>query len=104
MVAFDGHGPTPEAVLASRQWGADISKHRSTRLTPELINDADLIFCMMDFHVDAVRRMVPSGAGKVFRLDPEGAVPDPIGGGVEVYVRAAEQIQHALEAHLEKDF
>lgn len=100
IFASDGSKATPEAILAAKSLGADISRHRSRKLTSELINDADVVFCMTDFHVEAVRQMLPTAAGKVRTLTPGGDIPDPIGGGAEVYGKTALKIQQALKAAL----
>ncbi len=100
IFAADGNKATPEAILAAKSLGADISRHRSRKLTTELINDADVVFCMTDFHVEAVRQMLPSAVGKVRTLASSGDIPDPIGGGAEVYEKTALKIQQALKSVL----
>ncbi|MFB3892727.1 MAG: Sua5/YciO/YrdC/YwlC family protein [Phycisphaerae bacterium] len=102
LYAMEGGRASPEAVDAAGRMGADISRHRSRMLTSELINDADVVFCMTDFHVAQARRLAPSAAGKVRRLDDRGDISDPIGGGVGVYRKTAERIERALEALLDK--
>lgn len=97
-----GRPAPPEAVAAARRLGADISGHRSRRLTRELIHDADVVFCMTAGHVQDVLRTAPASADKVRRLDPRGDVQDPIGGDEDVYRRAAEQIEKAVRAALDK--
>ncbi len=101
--AVNGHRATPEAIQAARKLGVDIANHRSQELTVELINSADLIFCMTDFHVAAVCRLVPSAAGRVRRLDRKADISDPIGGGADVYRRTAERIKGAIEQALDKE-
>ncbi len=97
LFAADGARATREAVIAARQLGADISRHRSRQLTRELIHQADLVWCMTDSHVADVLRMAPEAGEKVRRLDPRGDVPDPIGSDREVYVRTAGRIVEALK-------
>jgi len=101
--AGDGGRPTPEAIGAARQCGADISGHRTRKLTPELINAADLVLCMTARHVDEVLRLVPSAQAKARRLDAARDLPDPIGAGPEVYHRTAERIAAAIESVLDED-
>jgi len=101
--ATDGQRATPEAVRAARGLGADIAKHRSQKLTIELINDADLIFCMTDDHVAEVRRLARSADGKIRRLDCDKDIPDPIGGGAEVYRKTAERIERAIIVSLDRE-
>jgi protein-tyrosine phosphatase len=94
--------PSPEAVAAAGRLGADISAHRSHKLTVELISQADVIFCMTDFHVAEVLRLVPNAAGKVARLWDGGDIPDPIGGGRDVYRNTADRIDQALRRVLDE--
>jgi protein-tyrosine phosphatase len=95
--AMDGGRASPEAVEAAREYDADISHHRSRKLTTELIQSADMVFCMTDSHVADVRRMAPSAAGKIRRLDEAEDISDPIGSGSSAYRRTAKHIQQALE-------
>ncbi len=101
VFATDGAPASPEAVRAARTYGADISRHRSRRLTAELIHRADVVFCMTEAHVDAVLRIAPEAQGKVRRLGSED-VDDPIGGGLPEYQRIAAQIRQALDAALDE--
>jgi protein-tyrosine phosphatase len=91
-----GGRASPEALQAAREQGADISRHRTRRATAELITDADLVFCMTEAQVEAARGLVPQGAD-IRRLDPQGDVPDPVGGGEKAYRRTARDITRAVE-------
>ncbi len=93
-----GESPaTPEAAAAARKLGADISGHRSRKLTSELIHGADMIFCMTDLHVEEVCSLSPPDADKVQRLDPAGEIPDPIGQSQDVYLRTGRRILQAVK-------
>ena len=102
VMAADGEPATPEAVTAASAYGADISHHRSRRLTSELINAADLVLCMTDFHVEQAGRLVPAAVSKIERLIADRDVPDPMGGGSEAYRRTAETIEQALKERMDK--
>jgi tRNA threonylcarbamoyl adenosine modification protein (Sua5/YciO/YrdC/YwlC family) len=102
IYASDGAPATPEAVFAAGELDADISHHRSQKLTTLLIHDADMVFCMTDFHVEQVLAMEPNARDKVVRLSEEGEIADPIGGGRGIYRRTARQIQAALRQRLDK--
>lgn len=96
-----GMSATPEAVEAVKALGAEMGPHASTPLTREMINEADVIFGMTASHVEAVRRMDPSAAGRVFPLDPEGQdIADPIGSPRPVYDQAARAISDAVQKRL----
>ncbi len=100
---FSGGGrATHEAVSTVRALGTDISRHRSQKLTAELIISSDMVFCMTDFHVAEAGRIAPDSADKIRRLDESADVPDPIGGGPKVYRKIAEQIAGALKRLADK--
>ncbi|MFA6133251.1 MAG: L-threonylcarbamoyladenylate synthase [Phycisphaerae bacterium] len=101
--AGEGGPVSPEAREAAARLGADISSHRTRKVTSELIRQADLVFCMTDTHVAEILRLLPSARGKVKRLSPDGDIPDPVGGGGDVYHQIAKRIQAALEQALDEE-
>jgi L-threonylcarbamoyladenylate synthase len=82
--------------------GIDGGAHRSQPLTIELIQRSERIYTMSPDHRQAVLDLVPSAVDRVFALDENANVPDPIGCGPEEYRRCAEQIEKAVEARLEE--
>jgi tRNA threonylcarbamoyl adenosine modification protein (Sua5/YciO/YrdC/YwlC family) len=100
--AMEGAKATPEAIEGAAALGADLSAHRSQPLSLELINSADVVFCMTQHHVEEVIRMAPHAADKVRRLDEQDDIPDPIGGGSETYRRTADTIACAMRRQLDK--
>lgn len=95
--ALDG-GPAAEHAAATvAGMGADLTRHRSRKMTIELINSADLIFCMSRQHLAEVLERAPSAAGKTFLLDGSGDIPDPIGQDTATYLATAERIRRALD-------
>jgi tRNA threonylcarbamoyl adenosine modification protein (Sua5/YciO/YrdC/YwlC family) len=102
IYAISGGRATPEAVEAAWLLGADITRHRSKELTTELINSADLVFCMTSSQVSQASRLVPSAAGKIRRLDEQCDIADPIGGGGDDYTKTAGRIMRALKRLLDE--
>ena len=100
--ARPGAPAAAEAVEVMRQQGLDLSRHRSRPLTPELIQEADLILTMTEAHRNALLDLVPSAAEKTLRLDPGGDVDDPIGSDATTYARTAEMIRRRLEQRLKE--
>lgn len=99
--AGEGAPTTEEAVESLRKLGVDAPRHRSVRLTPEMIRGADLIFGMTRSHVDAVRAIDDSAMEKTFTLDPESHdVPDPIGGPQSLYDQTARRLRELVERRL----
>lgn len=94
---------TREAVTAMEKLGLDLSHHRSRELTPQLIQEADVIFCMTESHRQAVLEIDPSAAGRTDTLDPNGDIEDPIGGNLTVYQRCAELIRRRLEMRIKEE-
>ncbi len=67
-IAIDGAPAMPESIEAARERGVDIRTHAARLLTPELIDDADLVLTMAAEHRDAVRRLVPGAVPRTFTL------------------------------------
>ncbi len=93
---------THEAVLALEPEGVDISGHRSTLLTRELVDQADVIYCMTRVHIQAVLALSPGAADKTFAVDPDTDIGDPIGAGTEVYRSTAQAIRLSLTRRLKE--
>jgi protein-tyrosine-phosphatase len=98
-----GSPATLYAMEAVKTWNADISRHKARPLSPELIEEADLILVMTPSHYHAVMTMVPEADEKTFLLknypeageDGEG-VADPIGGSLDQYNQTFLEIGEEL--------
>jgi protein-tyrosine phosphatase len=100
-----GEPASPHSVSACRDHRIDISSHRSRPVTPELIEQSDLILTMEDHHREAILRLAPRAAGKTVLLSayargpepgPTPGIPDPIGLDLEAYRIACRQIDDYL--------
>jgi protein-tyrosine-phosphatase len=102
ICAAAGWPPSEHAVKALREKGIDISGHRSRTLTPQLIEEADLLVTMTQGHRQAVLAAVPQSEGKVFLLKSFGIaqspadIYDPVGESLDVYRRVRDEIDAAL--------
>jgi len=92
-----------EAVEAMSKLGIDLSNHRSRTLTPELIREADVIYCMTDSHLEAALELDPTAKSKAVLLDPNGDIDDPIGGSLTVYQRCAELLRRRIESRVREE-
>ena len=97
-----GSPPTDEAVAAVKAMNIDIGDHRSTPLSLDLIQWADVIYTMTQSHRQRVLELWPRAADKTHCLDPDADIEDPIGAGALVYQRTAESIRHHLARRLEE--
>ena len=100
--ASDGLPASSGAIAALRDHGLDISGHRARRLTPSMIQGADLLVAMTNGHRDAVLALAPESEGKVFLLKSFGIaqcaadIYDPVGEALDVYRRVRDEIDAAL--------
>ena len=101
-----GERATPFAVQAAREHGVDISHHRSSAITEDLVRDADLILAMGPEHVEFILEEHPEAADKTFLLTDFGRpeeertgrrIEDPIGMGPETYRRTYRDIEAEIE-------
>jgi len=95
-----GNGPASTgAIGAMRYHGLDLSGHNARAVTPELMEDADVVFVMARAHGDSIRRILPEAAAKIRLMDPTGRdIEDPVGGNIEEFLACAQTIKRCLEA------
>lgn len=103
--AMPGDPPAEQAAEVIREYGGNISQHRSRRFRPELADEADLILAMTESHKQQILAQVPEAVDKVFLLK-EYAYPDevtekldvsdPFGLPVEVYRQTATEMERAI--------
>jgi protein-tyrosine-phosphatase len=79
----DGAPMTGEAVSALRSLDITPTPHTARPLTPQLVDSADVIYAMTRAHRDAILATYPHAAEKTHCLDPNGDIPDPMGGPAE---------------------
>jgi protein-tyrosine-phosphatase len=96
----DGSFASSGALEVARENGIDLESFQSRRLTPELLEQADVVLVMEPVHRSGVLGVSPQAdlrthlLGELARRDGrDAAVPDPYGGPVESYRRTFEKIQ-----------
>ncbi len=102
LFAATGGPANPEALREIARRGIDLSSHRSQVLTPQLVHDADVCYCMTEAHRRSILQMVPGMENKVLSLAPERDVEDPIGSGPDGYQRCADVIHRYLTRRLKE--
>ncbi|MBR3692843.1 MAG: low molecular weight phosphatase family protein [Clostridia bacterium] len=95
--ALEGCAATEEAEIAAAEYGADLSGHRSCRVTAEMCAAADRIAVMTESHREVLLRAFDIPAEKICVLN----LPDPYGRGQDAYYAAAARIAEAVEELLE---
>jgi protein-tyrosine-phosphatase len=102
VTARVGSPLTPEAVEVLQSFNVPVRPHAARNLTPELANEAELIFCMTKAQRQAVIEMLPQFASKTYCLHADTDVDDPIGKGMAAYVACARQIQQMVQLRLDE--
>lgn len=101
--AADGFPPTQESICALRDRGIH-HEGLSKTLTAEMIQNADLIFCMTANHVAATWIIAGSeNDDKVMRLDPSADVEDPIGADQSAYDALADHFMELIPRRLKEN-
>lgn len=105
-LAWPGDKASDQAVEALAEQGIELSRHRATLLTPQLVEEADLVLTMTESHRRQVLNLLPDAQGKVFTLGEFAGVPgdiaDPYGSPVDNYRRCAEEIKALIRKVLQK--
>jgi protein-tyrosine phosphatase len=98
LAATLGCSAADEAVAVAGTFGADLSLHRSSPLSPELAAQADYLVTMTRGHLIALRGHFPRLGCQPRLLSPHGDdVADPIGQHQDVYEACSRQIWGHLE-------
>ena len=82
-----------------RRRGLSLEGHRARTVTREMLEDADLVVCMGQSHLIALRARFP-GLSTPLRAFDDPPVSDPYGGDAAAYERAAGDIARQLPALL----
>ena len=110
IAAFDGDSASIGALRAAEENGLNLSHHRATFLTPEVMTWADLILVMSRRHLEVVSELGASPVSSLitsFAVEREGravseSVPDPVGGTEREYLEAFQLIETLVNRTLER--
>ncbi len=99
-VAAMGDPISKNARLALAEQGIDLSEHRSTQLSAELAEWADVIFTMGISHKDQIRAKYPNANVHTLReaaTGAEGDIADPYGWGLSTYQKTLREITELIK-------
>jgi tRNA threonylcarbamoyl adenosine modification protein (Sua5/YciO/YrdC/YwlC family) len=98
-----GASASQGAIDIVKEFGGDISSHRSTQLTPEMIEDADWVVNMTKQQKEMVEKWAPEHSHKIILLNPEGKdIEDPLSGSKELYRQCVNEIKRCLIRRVEE--
>ena len=98
--AWEDQPATRSAADVAAADGFDMSAHRSRRVTPSMLREADIVLVMEPGHLSAVLSLGADPARThVLSLWPEPGDPslglsDPFGGSIEAYEECWRRIRH----------
>jgi protein-tyrosine-phosphatase len=105
--AAPGGRASSGSLEVARANGLDLEAFVSRPLTPDLVENADLILVMEPAHRSAVLGLAPQADTKTLLLGelageegPQAAVPDPFGGSPEAYQRTYRRLAELIHASL----
>ncbi len=100
IMGASGWPASEEAVAVCKAKGIDISGHRNTPLTADLIERSDIIYTMTTQHADRIF-MSHNVANKCFLLADDKNISDPIGQGMKVYEQCFDMIEESIKKRFE---
>ncbi len=100
MIDLANSPASAEARVACAAKGIDITAHRSTALSLELIEESDFIFGMSRTHLERVISLSSKAANKCMLMAENRDIPDPIGQGQQVFNRCADLIEKAVKKRI----
>ncbi len=96
IAAIKGMGATNEAIQVMSEQNIDISDHRSSPLSDEMVGEADLILVMERRHKENILMRRLDARSKVHLLSEFGDIPDPIGKSIEFYRKVFGMIKESI--------
>lgn len=105
--AWTGDTASEHTLEALRRHHIDLSSHRSTAISPQLIDAATHIYTMTSAHRDILLAYFPEYEGKIHLLTyllDSADIADPFGGPLSLYQKTLQQMLPALQSiltHLE---
>jgi protein-tyrosine-phosphatase len=96
LTARPGRPLSEASQSALQQLGVSPHRHSSQEVTPELVEQAERIFCMTEEQCRSLVSRFPAAAAKVQRLDPDGDLEDPSGQDLAVFLSLAARMQNLV--------
>lgn len=111
--AFSGMSASENALKVLEGKGIKYDKHRASRLTEKLIEEADLILTMTSEHKELIINSLPAAVEKTFTIkefvlseskkEKNGLdIEDPVGQPWETYEECAQELEDLVEKALKK--
>jgi protein-tyrosine-phosphatase/tRNA A37 threonylcarbamoyladenosine synthetase subunit TsaC/SUA5/YrdC len=97
VAAYGGDAASEEAVKVVAAMGADLARHESRPVNPQILAAADDVIAMTHSHAAALAMRYPGFGPPARLLCGDDDLVDPIGGNADVYRECARTIHTHLE-------
>jgi len=101
LTATPGLPLASHAARALATLGIRDFSHRALNVTADMVQQAEAVFCMTEQQRQAIVASFPGAAAKTHCLAPDGDIPDPSGGGLDVFVDVAARIERLVRQRLD---
>lgn len=107
IAAREGDRAAEMAQRAMSRRGISLETHRARKVTGDMLRKADLVLVMSPHHRESLAERYPELAAKIRLLAAEAGegdtgIPDPYGGGLEIYEETADRLEAYLRAFLKR--
>ena len=104
--AYDGSPATANAQKAMAERGLDLSRHLSQPTSSTLLKQFDLTLVMEQRHKTALQEQNPQLVDRIYLMreiaGQEGDFADPVGGSLERYRAAADELEGLIEVSINR--
>jgi len=107
VAARAGELASENSVLALKRVGIDISMHRATPLTQQILDTALAVFCMTESHRSVIQLQAAPVPKRLHLLreflpgDVRREIGDPFGGSLKLYEAARDEMVEAIPSVLD---
>lgn len=110
VIASNGLPASPNAIKVMAEDDVDISKHETRPLTKRLVEDANIIFAMTQWHKLEIVGLLERAGKEVYLIrefakktaDNSLDLEDPIGKPVEIYRKCRDELKECVPGIVKK--
>ncbi|MGH8018230.1 MAG: low molecular weight protein arginine phosphatase [Opitutaceae bacterium] len=99
--ALDGYPPAANTIQALRKVGIPLDRHRSRRITQEMLDSSLAVFCMTEAHRAMLELQYDTSQTQVhlmgeFMQNEDRDIPDPFGSNLQAYETCRDNMVEAI--------
>lgn len=102
-------GANENAIAVMDELNIDIRSHKAKNITPLIIKNADIIYCMSPSQKAVILQLMPNFNDNIHVLTDSDSIenagiPDPYGFGTDVYRSTRNALENAIKREIEDKF